>query len=159
MGMRVSPTLFPLVPEIVALLGGIVSAIAKALPLNTVSTFNSKDMGSLLAEAMVMHEQYNFLSYFGYAGSLFGLVIAGFVYYRLGKTLPDNLLFFTVPGPVGLLSSTVRFPPQKRVDVPPPRIVSVTFDPSQPQPAYCINCGQPISNGGDTCDRYGASHE
>jgi hypothetical protein len=267
-GLRVSPTLSPLVPEIVALLGGIVSAIIIALPLNTffgfltretvfiaplieepakavgviflavyypyaiaskrrglilgglaglgfaftenlfyatvpgtdvvarallpvpmhvmasgivgfgfvylaqdrmeargaapkigVSTFKSKDMGSLLAVAMVIHVQYNFLSYFGYAGSLFGLAIAGFVYYRLGKTLPDNLLFFTVPGPVGLLSSTVRFPPKKRIDLPPPRIVSMTFDPSQQQHGYCINCGQPISNEGDTCDRCSASHE
>ena len=269
-GLRVSPTLSPLVPEIVALLGGIVSAIIIALPLNTffdfltketvfiaplieeptkavgviflalnypyvisskrrglilgglaglgfaftenlfyatmpgtdivarallpvpmhimasgivglgfvylaqdrietsnpeskigVSTFKSKDMGSLLVVAMVMHVQYNFLSYFGYAGSLFGLVIVGFVYYRLGRTLPDNLLFFTVPGPVGLLSSTVKLPPKKRVNAPPPRIVSVTFDPSQKQQqnTYCISCGQPISNGGDTCDRCSAPRE
>ena len=265
-GLRVSPTLSPLVPEIVALLGGIVSAVIIALPLNTffgflsretvfiaplieepakaagviflalsypyviaskvrglilgglaglgfaftenlfyatvpgtdvvarallpvpmhvmasgivglgfvylaqdrietrdaapkigVSTFKSKDMGSLLAVAMVMHVQYNFLSYFGYAGSLFGLVIAGFVYYRLAKTLPENLLFFTVPGPVGLLSSTVRFPPQKRVEMPPPRIVSLTLDPSQQQPGYCINCGRPTPTGADICDRCGAS--
>jgi RsiW-degrading membrane proteinase PrsW (M82 family) len=121
-----------------------------------VSTFKSKDMGSLLVVAIVIHVQYNFLSYFGYSGSLFGLVIAGFVYYRLGKTLPDNLLFFTVPGPVGLLSSTVRFPLKKRVDVPPPRIVSLTLGSSQQRPVYCINCGQPIRNGAGICDRCGA---
>jgi hypothetical protein len=266
MGSRVSPTLSPLVPEIVALLGGIVSAVIIALPLNTffgfvttetvfiapiieepvkaagviflalsypyaiaskvrglilgglaglgfaftenlfyatlpgtdiiarallpvpmhvmasgivglgfvylaqdrietrkaepkigVSTFKSKDMGSLLAVAMVMHGQYNFLSYFGYPGSLFGLLIAGFVYFRLEKTLPENLLFFTVPGPVGLLSSTVRFLPQKRVVAPRPRIVSLSVGPPQQRPVYCINCGQPIPNGGGACDRCGAS--
>jgi hypothetical protein len=266
MGLRVSPTLSPLVPEIVALLGGIVSAIIIVLPMNTffgflaretvfiapvieepakavgviflalsypyvvaskarglilgglaglgfaftenlfyatvpgtdivarallpvpmhvmasgivglglvylaqdrietreasskigVSTFKSKDMGSLLVVAMIVHAQYNFLSYFGYAGSLFGLVIAGFVYYRLGKTLPDNLLFFTVPGPVRLLSSTVRFPPKKSVDVSSPRIVSLTLGSSQQRPMYCINCGQPIPNATRICDRCGAS--
>jgi len=266
--LRVSPTLSPLVPEIVALLGGIVSAVIIALPLNTffgflsretvfiaplieepakaagviilalsypyviaskarglilgglaglgfaftenlfyatvpgtdvvarallpvpmhvmasgivglgfvylaqdrietrdaaskigVSTFKSKDMGSLLAVAMVMHVQYNFLSYLGYAGSLFGLVIAGFVYYRLAKTLPENLLIFTVPGPVGLLSSTVRFPPKKRVNMPPPRIVSLTLDSSERQPAHCVNCGRPIPNGADDCDGCGASQK
>jgi hypothetical protein len=128
-----------------------------AAPKIGVSTFKSKDMGSLLAVAMVMHVQYNFLSYFGYAGSLFGLVIAGFVYYRLAKTLPENLLFFTVPGPVGLLSSTVRFPPQKRVEMPPPRIVSLTLDSSEQQPSYCVNCGRPTPKGADICDRCGAS--
>jgi len=266
MGSRFSPTLSPLVPEIVALLGGVVSAVIIALPLNTyfgfvttetifiapiieelakaagviflalsypyviaskgrglllgglaglgfaftenlfyatapgtdviarallpvpmhvmasgivglgfvylaqdrietregapkigVSTFKSKDMGSLLAVAMVMHGQYNFLSYFGYAGSLFGLLIAGFVYYRLGKTLPENLLFFTVPGPVGLLTSTVRFPLRKRVDVPRPRVVSLTLGSPKRQPTYCINCGQPIPNGAGICDRCGES--
>jgi RsiW-degrading membrane proteinase PrsW (M82 family) len=129
----------------------------EAGPKIGVSTFKSKDMGSLLVVAMIVHAQYNFLSYLGYTGSLFGLVIAGFVYYRLGKTLPDNLLFFTVPGPVKLLSSTVRFPPKKSVDVSPPRIVSLTLGSSQQRSVYCINCGQPIPNGAGICDRCGAS--
>ena len=41
--MRVSPTLSPLVPEIVALLGGIVSAVIIALPLNTFFGFLSRE--------------------------------------------------------------------------------------------------------------------
>lgn len=122
-----------------------------------VSTFRLRDVGSLLAVAMVVHGQYNFLSYFGYAGSLFGLVIAGFVYYRLVKALPENLQFFIIPGPVRLLTSTVRNMPLKRVDVSQPKVVSLTLRPPQQQAAYCIDCGQPISNGAGICDYCGAS--
>jgi hypothetical protein len=129
----------------------------KAGPKIDISTFRSKDMGSLLAVAIVMHIQYNFLSYFGYPGSLFGIVIAGFVYYRLAKTLPENLQFFTVPGPVGLLASTVRFAPRKLVELPKPKVVTLTLRPSRAQPAYCMNCGQPIPNSEGVCDRCGAS--
>jgi RsiW-degrading membrane proteinase PrsW (M82 family) len=122
------------------------------------STFGSKEMGSLLAVAMVMHGQYNFLSYFGHAaGSLFGLVIASFVYYRLAKTLPEDLQFFTIPGPVKLLTSTVRYTPQRRVDVPKPKVISVTLAPSHRQSVHCINCGRPIPNSASICDSCGAS--
>jgi hypothetical protein len=121
-------------------------------PKTDPSTFKSKDTLSLLAAAVVMHGQYNLLSHFGYVGSLLGLLIAGFVYYRLVKTLPENLLFFTIPGPVGLLSSTVRIKPHKRADMPPPKIVSITLNSSEQRPAYCVNCGRPIPDDTSLCD-------
>lgn len=122
-----------------------------------VSAFRLRDVGSLLAVAMVVHGQYNFLSYFGYAGSLLGLVITGFVYYRLVKALPEDLQFFTVPGPVGLLAATVRSMPFRQANVSQPKVVSLTLRRSQQDAAYCINCGRPIVNGAGVCDHCGAS--
>jgi RsiW-degrading membrane proteinase PrsW (M82 family) len=119
------------------------------------STFSSRNVGSLMAVAMVMHGQYNFFSYFGYAGSVVGLAIAGFVCYQLGRALPENLKFFTVPGPVGLLTSTVHVKVLTRT-VPPPRIISVTLDKPEQQTWYCINCGQRISLGAAFCEGCGA---
>ena len=120
------------------------------------STFSLRNVGSLMAVAMVIHGQYNFLSYFGYAGSVVGLVIAGFVYYQLGRALPENLKFFTVPGPVGLLTSTVHVKVLTRT-VPPPRIISVTLDKPDQRTGYCINCGQRISLNTSSCEACGAS--
>lgn len=121
------------------------------------STFRVRDVGSLLAVAMVLHGQYNFLSYFGYAGSLFGLVIAVFVYYRFVKALPEDLQFFTVPGPVGLLTSTVSNITLKRVDFSQPKIVSLTLRPREQQTTHCINCGQTIADNARVCDNCGTS--
>ena len=119
------------------------------------STFSLRNAGSLMAVAMVMHGQYNFLSYFGYAGSLVGLAIVGFVYYQLGRALPENLKFFTVPGPLGLLASTVHVKVLTR-RVPSPRIISVTLDKPEQQTGYCIKCGRHISLGAGFCDGCGA---
>ena len=121
------------------------------------STFRLRDVGSLVAVAIVLHGQYNLLSYFGYAGSLFGLVIAGFVYYRLVKGLPEDLQFFMVPGPVGLLTSTVRNITIKRVDVSQPKVVSLTLQPREQQIVHCINCGRPITDNARICGNCGTS--
>ena len=125
----------------------------KTHPRIDLSTFRSRDMGSLMAVAMVMHGQYNYLSSLGYAGSLFGLGIACFVYYRLEKTLPENLQFFTIPGPMGLLASTMPYLPKKRFGKPQPKVVSLTLEQRTQRAAYCVNCGQPIPTGARVCDR------
>jgi hypothetical protein len=118
------------------------------------SSFSSKNVASLFAVAIVIHMQYNMLSYFGYSGSLFGLMIAVFVYCRLGRGLPDDLQFFTVPGPVGLLTSTVRVKVLKR-PFPPSIVVPPNIESSSQQNRYCIICGHQIPHGERFCDRCG----
>jgi len=118
------------------------------------SNFRSKNVASLFAVAVVVHMQYNLLSFFGYSGSIVGLMIAGFVCYRLGKSLPEDLRVFTVPGPVGLLTSTVRVRVLKDLSPPSAAVESSTEQLSRPG-AYCIICGHQISAGESFCDRCG----
>jgi hypothetical protein len=116
------------------------------------SHFKLRNVASLFAVAVTIHMQYNLLSYFGYVGSLLGLMVTGFVYYRLGRTLPADLRFFTVPGPVGLLTSTVRV---KVLRTPFPKTSpSSTLDLGK-QGSHCIMCGHRISNGERFCDQCG----
>jgi len=118
------------------------------------SNFKSKNVASLFAVAVVVHMQYNLLSFFGYSGSIVGLMIAGFVCYRLGKSLPKDLRVFTVPGPVGLLTSTVRVRVLKELSPPSAAMESSTEQLSR-HGAYCIICGHQISAGESFCDRCG----
>jgi len=116
------------------------------------SSFKLRNVGSLFAVAVVIHMQYNLFSFFGYLGSLMGLMIAGFIYCRLGKALPEDLRFFIVPDPVKLLTSTVRV---KVLQTPFP---SATLPSTSPDPvpvkrdAYCIKCRHMISYGQSFCD-------
>jgi RsiW-degrading membrane proteinase PrsW (M82 family) len=119
------------------------------------ASFKLRNVVSLFLVAVIIHTQFNMLSYFGYSGSALGLMIASFVYYRLGKALPEDLQFFTVPGPVKLLSSTVR------VRVLQPPFPTAMIPPSRPDPlqknVYCIMCGHAISHGETFCARCGES--
>jgi len=120
------------------------------------SNFKLRMVGSLLTIAMLLHGQYNFLSTFGYVGSLIGLMIAGFVYYRLGKSLPENLKVAIVPDPVKLLRSTVQVKVLK--EVVSPRAVTVSVN-GMGQVGYCISCGRQISQAAPFCDGCGASQQ
>jgi hypothetical protein len=120
----------------------------------SVSHFRLRNVASLFAVAVAIHMQYNLLSYFGYLGSLLGLMITGFVYYRLGRTLPADLRFFTVPGPVGILKSTVQVR-VLRTPFPASKTTLSSITTPSKQDAYCIICGHRISNGERFCDRCG----
>jgi len=120
------------------------------------SKFNLKAIGSLWTVAMVIHGQYNFLSYFGTAGSLLGLMVTCFVYYRLGRSLPENLRLSSLPGPVRLLRSTVQVRILKGLTSQSNRVSSETED-SRESIAFCINCGREISSDEHFCDSCGAS--
>jgi RsiW-degrading membrane proteinase PrsW (M82 family) len=114
----------------------------------------SKNVLSLFVVAVVMHTQYNILSYFGYLGSVLGLIVLGFVYYRLDAFLPEDLRSYPVPGPASLLRSTVRV-----------RVLRHPFSPIAPitpriastpkERAYCMLCGHEIVHGESYCDRCG----
>jgi hypothetical protein len=124
------------------------------------SNFKLKNVFSLLAVATIIHMQYNVLSFFGYSGSLIGLVISGLLYYRLGRSLPPDLRFYTLPGPAKLLASTIHvrvvrpLTPPSRTIAPIPTPVAVETGQEK---AYCINCAQRISHGEAYCDHCGAS--
>ena len=123
-------------------------------PKGDSSNFKLRMVGSLMTIAMLLHGQYNFLSTFGYVGSLLGLVIAGFVYYRLGKSLPENLKVAIVPGPVKLLQSTVQVRVLKEL-VSTPETVTVAVNEAM-RLGYCISCGRQIYQSAPYCDECGA---
>ena len=114
----------------------------------------SRNALSLLVVAVVMHMQYNVLSYFGYLGSILGLIVIGFVYYRLQMFLPENMRFYSVPGPAKLLSSTVRVKVLRHPFETPATPSSGKGDSSESR-AYCILCGHEILCGESYCDRCG----
>jgi hypothetical protein len=120
------------------------------------SHFSLKTVGSLWTVAMVIHGQYNFLSYFGPAGSLVALVVTGFVYYRLPRSLPDNLRFSNLPGPVKLLRSTVQVRVLKELSAKP-KVHSVRAEELRLPKAFCVNCGRQIAPSEPYCDGCGAS--
>lgn len=125
-------------------------------PKQILSRFYSRNVVSLLAVAVAIHTQYNLLSYFGYPGSMLGLMIAGFVYYRVETVLPEDLRLFTAPSPIRLITSTVRVKvlrhPFHTSSVPP----TVGVGPAE-NGAFCIICGHRISQGESYCDRCGES--
>jgi len=122
------------------------------------SNFKLRMVGSLLTIAMLLHGQYNFLSYFGDAGSLLGLVIAVFVYYRLSKSLPENLITSIVPGPVKLLRSTVQVKVLREV-VSTPKVLTLAVNGKERSTGYCIGCGRQISQSALFCDECGAPQQ
>jgi hypothetical protein len=130
--------------------------LGKSERVRNSKNFSLRTIGSLWAVAMLMHGQYNFLSYFGHTGSLLGLVITGFVYYRLSRSLPEELHISSLPGPVKLLRSTVQVRVLREI-VTQPKVVSVARGGSERLNSHCINCGRRISPSERFCDSCGAS--
>jgi len=125
-------------------------------PVKNSKNFSLRTVGSVWAVAMVMHGQYNFLSYFGYTGSIVGLTITGFVYYRLARSLPERLDISNLPGPVKLLRSTVQVRVLREI-VTQPRTVSVGKGSLERLNTHCVNCGRRISPSEPFCDGCGAA--
>jgi hypothetical protein len=119
------------------------------------SHFSLKTVGSLWTVAVVIHAQYNFLSYFGPVGSLVALVVTGFVYYRLARSLPENLRIYNLPGPVKLLRSTVQVRILKELSIKP-KVHPETVEESHMPKAFCVNCGRRITPSEPYCDGCGA---
>jgi len=113
------------------------------------SSFRLRNVASLLVVAVVIHAQFNMLSYFGYLGSSLGLMLAGFIYYRLGRSLPEDLQFFTVPGPLKLLGSSVRV---RVLKAPFPSAPVRGAEAAAEQRTYCIMCGRCIPPNRRSCE-------
>lgn len=124
-----------------------------------VADFSSRDVISFFLLAMILHGVFDVaVDYFmiGPFPLVFFVVI--FIYYRLWKTLPENLGTFKFPGFLGLLGAIVGV--RKLTTATPALAAQKASQPLTSLPAdvkFCTNCGKKIPIAAKFCNGCGTS--
>jgi hypothetical protein len=124
--------------------------LSKTTPTGVVSHFASKNVGSFLLLAIILHGLWDALP----AGPIIMFFVTLFVYYRLWKILPENLQNYEIPGFVGLVA-TILSPRKPQIA----RTSQQTNVAQTVQNKFCINCGTKVSLDEKFCKNCGTAQQ
>ncbi|MGA2784581.1 MAG: PrsW family glutamic-type intramembrane protease [Candidatus Bathyarchaeia archaeon] len=123
--------------------------LSKTTPTAVVSHFASKNVGSFLLLAIILHGLWDALP----AGPIIMFFVTLFVYYRLWKILPENLQDYEIPGFIGLVVAI--FSSRKPLTIKPSQQTTI----AQTQNKFCINCGKKILPQEKFCKHCGTAQQ
>jgi ribosomal protein S27AE len=122
--------------------------LSKTTPKGVVSQFASKNVGSFLLLAIILHGLWDSLP----AGPIIMFFVTLFVYYRLWKILPENLQNYEIPGFVDLVIAIVSSRKPQIARTSQQANVAQTV-----QNKFCTNCGTKISLDEKFCKNCGTA--